>query len=435
MIEAKNFPLWNSPAMGAYLKTLSHEGMLAEGKGPRVRDVGGRWLLDARSGLWNVTLGYSHPRIRAAIKQQVDVLPYANVSGYGRPGALAVEAAEALVAHLPGDLSKIRYCGSGSQAVETAILLSRFLHRAGGDIDRTAVFGMWRGFHGLGAAAGAVTGLPYVHRQTGPLLPDVRHARGPFESAGDGTMSDLERTIVDYGPEGVAAVVVEPIVGEGGHVLSAEYLRSLSDFCRRHGIHLIVDEITTGMGRTGTFTRTEQIGARPDMLLLGKGLTSGYAGLSAVVLSESIFEQLVALPLQQQFYIGSTHDGHPLALAASLAVLEALTSDGIFENVAERGAELRTGLEAIAARHPEITAIRGDGLMYAVELGAPGSRPNQEMLAESLRLAMDARGVLVSTLALWPAIMLMPPLIISRDDVAEILTALDAAMGDIAALF
>lgn len=420
--------------MSAYLKTLSPENMLVEGCGVRVRDAGGRWFLDARSGLWNVTLGYSHPRVQAAIKRQVDTLPYANLIGYGRPAAIAVQAADALLPHLPEHLNRIRYCSNGSQAVEIAVLLSRFLHRTRGEAHRLAVFGLWRGFHGLGATAGAVTGLPYVHRQAGPLLPDVQHAPGPFEPIGDGSTSDLQRLITDYGPDRVAAVVVEPIVGEGGHVLGAEYLRSLAGFCRQHGIHLVVDEITTGMGRTGAFTRTAQLGVQPDMLLLGKGLTSGYAPLAAVVLSDDIHAQVLALPYEQQFFIGSTNDGHPLALAASIAVTECLSTDGILDNVAQRGRELHEGLLDVAKRHSRISAVRGAGLMYAVELGRPDGVPMEEATANHLRLAMEARGVLVSTLALWPAIMIIPPLIVERDDIDEILLVLDQAMDDIAFL-
>ncbi|MEV5508544.1 aminotransferase class III-fold pyridoxal phosphate-dependent enzyme [Streptomyces orinoci] len=424
MISPADYPLWNSPAMSAYLKEVSPETMLAEGRGVRVRDAGGRWFLDARSGLWNVTLGYDHPGVKEAIKRQLDTLPYANLIGYGRPSALSLTAAGALLPHLPGHLSKIRYCGNGSQAVETAVLLSRFLHRAEGAPEREAVFGMWRGFHGLGAGAGALTGIPYLHHQAGPLLPGVAHAPGPFESHGDGGTEDLRLAMADYGPERISAVVVEPVVGEGVHVLTEDYLRSLAGFCRSNGIHLIIDEVTTGMGRTGAFTRTGQLGLRPDLLTLGKGLTSGYAPLSAVVLSAEFYQRLHQLPLERQLFVGSTHDGHPLALAASLAVVEALTTEGVLDNVRERGRELEQRLNDVVKRHPSATAVRGTGLMYAIEVDRP----------DLLRHAMEARGVLVSTLARWPAIVIIPPLVISADEVEEITLVLDQALGELPGL-
>ncbi|MEU1736935.1 aminotransferase class III-fold pyridoxal phosphate-dependent enzyme [Streptosporangium sp. NPDC020145] len=431
MIDPADYPLWNSPTMGAYLRTLRPESMLVEGRGVRVRDRGGRWFLDARSGLWNVTLGYGHQAVGEAVKKQIDTLAYANLIGYGRPSAISVEAANALVPHLPPTMNKIRYCSNGAQAVETAVLLARFLHRADGAPARRAVFGLWSGYHGLGAAGGALTGMPYVHEQSGPLLPDVEHAPGPFTAGRPGEAGDLERLITSYGPERVAAVVVEPVVGEGGHVLTDEYLHTLAAFCRDHGIYLIVDEVTTGMGRTGEFTRTGQVGVQPDMLTLGKGLSAGYAPLSAVVLSDAVYERILGLDYDQKFLIGSTNDGHPLGLAASIAVVDTLTGDGVLENVKHRGAELYAGLTAVAERHPHVNAVRGTGLMYAVEMRGPDGEPAHEAASSHLRLAMEDRGVLVSALAISPAIMIIPPLVISADDVTQIVTALDEALEEL----
>lgn len=432
MIDRDTYPLWNSPSMSAYLTTLSHENMLVEGRGVRVRDAAGRWFLDARSGLWNVTLGYDHPKVTEAIERQLRTLPFANLVGYGRPGAIAVEAAEALLPHLPVHMNKIRYCSNGSQAVETAVLLSRFLHHSGGDRERLAVFGMWHGYHGLGSGAGAVTGMSYVHDQSGPLLPEVHHVSGPFEGAA-APGAGLEGTITAYGPERVAAVVLELVVGEGGHVLSDDYLHSLERFCRGHGIHLIVDEVSTGMGRTGAFTRTEQVGIRPDILTLGKGLSAGYAPLSAVVLSDEVSARLFDLDFEQKFLVGSTNDGHPLGLAASMAVIDTLADGGVLENVEAMGALLRQGLDEVAARHPHVAAVRGAGLMQAVEMVAAaedGALAGGAM-ADHLRLALEERGVLVSSLAMVPAIMIIPPLVVTASDVEEIVTTLDKALAEI----
>ncbi len=428
MMKPADYPLWNSPVAGAFLKTLNPDEMMVEGRGVRIRDVSGRWFLDARSGLWNMTLGYDDQRVIKAIKDQLDLLPYANMIGYGRPSAISAQAAEALVRHLPPHLNKVRYCGNGSQATETAVLLSRFLHRAAGAPERDTVFALWNGFHGLGAGAGALTGLPYVHHQCGPLLPGVQHARGPFEPIPGDHGSDLERRITDHGPGRVAAVIIEPIVGEGGHVLPDAYLHSLQHYCNHHGIHLIADEITTGMGRTGAITRSEQTGLRPDILTLGKGLSAGYSPLSAIALSDDIYQQILDLPYDKPLFTGSTNDGHPLALAASLAVIDILTTTDILDNVTTAGTRLRAGLTDIAARHPAVTAIRGTGLMYAVELAPPPGTTPIPPSANTLRLAMEQHGVLVSTLASWPAITLMPPLITTADDTDQIITALDDSL-------
>lgn len=431
MIKPEEYPLWNSPVVRAFLKTLTPENMMAEGRGRRIRDVGGRWFLDARSGLWNVSLGYDNPQVIAAMKRQLDTLPYANMIGYGRPSAISAQAASALIAHLPPQLNKVRYCSNGSQAAEIAVLLSRFLHRSAGASERDTVFTLWHGFHGLGVGAGALTGQAHLHEAYGPLMPGVRHARGPFESTGDEELSDLERQIMDFGPDRVAAVLIEPIVGEGGHILSDDYLRSLERFCRARGIHLIVDEVTTGMGRTGAFTRSEQVGIQPDILLLGKGLTSGYAPLSAVVLADAIYEQVLNLPFDRPMFIGATYDGHPLALAASIAVIDVLTGEGVLDNVQRRGAQLHHDLAAVVEKHPGVSAARGTGLMRAVEVATGPDAPHAALSANTLRLAMEERGVLVSTLASWPAITIMPPLVITESEVDEIVTALDQALSDL----
>ncbi|WP_188195044.1 aminotransferase family protein [Nonomuraea sp. SYSU D8015] len=428
MIDAAGFKLWNSTAMGLYLTCLEPGEMLVEGRGTRVRDSAGRWYLDARSGFWNVTLGYSHPALVEAVKRQVETLPYASLWGYGRPASLAVETAAMLSPHLPGDIDMVKFQSNGAQAVETAALLSRHLHLLGGRPQKNAVVAMWGGFHGFGPGASALTGLPYLHYHAGPLLPEVIHVPGPFAPIGETGTPDLVRVVSDYGPERVSAVVVEPVIGEGGHVLGAEYLRQIADFCREHDIHLIVDEVTTGMGRMGAYTRSEQLGLAPDILTLGKGLTGGYVGMSAVCLSRGLYQQLLDAPVERFFASGSTHDGHPLGLAAATAVIRVLNEEKIFQNVQAQSLTLQTRLEQLAERHESVSAVRGAGLMFAVEFAASGD----PWFTNKVRLAMEARGVLVAVLNSVPAIMIIPPLIVSAEEVAEIAHALDGALADLA---
>jgi adenosylmethionine-8-amino-7-oxononanoate aminotransferase len=431
-MDPAGYALWNSPSMRTYLEQLSADKLLVEGKGTRVRDAGGRWYLDARSGLWNVSLGYDHPRLTAAIERQLHTLPYTNQQAYGRPAAVALEAAERIVAHMPEGFGKIRFTSNGSQAVETAVLLSRYLRRVEGTPERTVVFGLWRQFHGFGATAGALTGLPYIHHQSGPLIGDVLHARGPFEAVAADRFDDLPRMITDYGPERVTAVVLEPVVGEGGHVLDAEYLRTVGDFCRRHDIHVIMDEVTTGMGRVGDFTRTAQTGATPDIITLGKCLTGGYAALSAVVLSDRIYARMQEAAQVRPFLTGATNDGHPLALAAAIAVVDELADGELLAAVRERGERLRGLLEELARRRPEIGAVRGTGLMQAVEFADPDATPWEPYRVNAVRLAAEERGVLVSNLAMVPAIMVIPPLTVDDSEVEQIVDTLDGALDDLA---
>ncbi|WUR85707.1 aminotransferase class III-fold pyridoxal phosphate-dependent enzyme [Streptomyces phaeochromogenes] len=433
MIDPAHYAMWNSGVPRPYLKALSPDDMLTEADGVRVRDAGGRWYLDGRSGLWNVTLGYGNTRVLEAVKRQVERLPFGNSYGYGRPAQVTVECAEALVRHMPEGINRVRFASNGAQAVETAVQFSRFLRLQEERPERMAVFAMWDGFHGQGPGAGMVTGVSYLHHHTGPMLPGVHHAPGPFMAGADPRVSDLERMITDFGPERVTAVIVEPIVGEGGHILSHEYLGSLARFCRTHGIHLIFDEVVTGMGRVGDFTRAEQVpDVTPDIVTLGKGITSGYVPMSAIAIHDRLYDQLYeGTTGDTALSVGSTNDGHVLAAAAALAVIDVLTEDGVLANVARREADLVAELGKLQAQHPELTGFRCQGLFCGLDFGEPGGEAWSPSTVNRLRMALERRGVLSSSLRVVPNLMLMPPLVITEDDVAEIVAALDGALTDV----
>lgn len=203
--------------------------------------------------------------------------------------------------------------------------------------------------------------------RAGPLMPDTHHAHGPWWPSAE----RLEQRITDFGPSRVSAVVVEPITGNGGIVLSTGYLRSLADFCASNEIHLVSDEVTTGMGRVGALTRSEQIGVIPDLMTLGKGITSGYAPLSAVAVHERVYRSFLDVPSDGPFPLGSTSDGSPLAMAARAAVLEVLLEGEVLVNVAERSASLQQRLSALQARHEHIAEVSGHGLMYGPGMADP----------------------------------------------------------------
>lgn len=425
--------LWNSGVPRAYLKALEPEDMLAEADGVRVRDSGGRWYLDGRSGLWNATLGYGNQRVKEAIKKQIDRMPFANSYGYGRPARVTADLANTLVQHLPDEINRVRFASNGAQAVEIAVQLSRFLRLRTQQPERMAVFSMWDGFHGQGPGAGMVTGVSYLHHHTGPSVPGVHHAPGPFVPEADARVSDMERMITDFGPERVTAVIVEPIVGEGGHILPDGYLESLSRFCRAHDIHLIFDEVVTGMGRVGDFTRTEQVpGVTPDIITLGKGITSGYVPMSAVAIHDRIFDLLYENTSGgHALSVGSTNDGHAVACAAALAVIDVLSQDGVLENVRERETDLVAQLGKLQGQHPELSAVRCQGLFCGLDFSDPGGDPWSPSTVNKLRKAMESRGVLASSLRVVPNLMLMPPLVITEEHVTEIVNALDGALTDV----
>lgn len=418
---SRTYAAWHGPLpMRETIERCTEDRFLVEGEGARVRDRAGRWYLDARAGLWNVTLGYSYGRVIDAMKEQLDRIPFANFVRYERPGAVAIEYANRLAERLSPLPAWIRFANSGSQATESAVMLSRFIRSVDGTPERMDVIALRTSWHGTGPGANALTGESRLHGVYGPLAPRVHHVVPPTVDA-EGAAADLERAVRELGPERVTAIIVEPVLGTGGFGLPPAYVDLLNRLGAEHGIHVIADEVTTGLGRTGAYLRSSQIGLRPDIVALGKGLASGYVPLAAVAASDRIYERLYDVPMEDAFGLGSTTDGHPLAMAAGLAVLDALDQDGVLDNVAARGRQLELGLRRLQAETEVVACVRGCGLMWAVELGDQGGTWPFPRL-ERVRFAAEDAGVLVSTVP--GAVMLMPPLIVTGEEVDEILAGL-----------
>lgn len=420
--------------MRQFLERFSSDMCLVEGRGPRVRDAAGRWFLDAKSGLWNVTLGYDHPEMIAAIRRQLETLPFACLTRDDRPAAVAVEYANALAAQLPEGLRRVRFGTTGSQMTEASVLLSRCVRVAEGTPGRTAVIALQRAYHGSGPGAWSLTDAPRQHVLTGPLVPGVRHVACPADAGTDAALAAVEAELSELGPDRVTALIAEPIQGDRVVTPSPGYLHGLRELTRAHGIHLVADEVATGMGRTGHVSLAAAMGILPDMLVLGKGLTSGYVPASALVVSEPIYDLLYdppPVPGEPEgppivFGHGSTADGGPLAMAAGLAVLEVLVGHGLLEHVRRTGDRLGKLLAELAASNPAVAATGGAGLMHGVRL--TGHHRSAWPLPEMQRLRDEcaARGLLITTLG--DRIVLVPPLVVDDADCDEIVEILDAAI-------
>jgi adenosylmethionine-8-amino-7-oxononanoate aminotransferase len=413
-------------APNVFAKTFSPQNALVRGHGVRVQDAGGRWYLDARSSLRTLTLGYSHPRVVQAVRQQVEQLPYATTVGYFRPSSVAVEYADELARQMPPSLRHVRFGNCGSQMTDTALLLSRFVRRLRGEHERTEVIALEHAFHGSGAGPSALSGDPYLHEKCRPLLtPSVHHVPPPGPGEADAGVAAVAELIDRIGAERVTAVFLEPVLGRTTTILPDRYVRGVGDLCRRAGIHLVFDEVSTGMGRTGAITRASQLGVVPDLLVLSKGMTSGYVPTAALLLADGIFDDIKDMPFPG-FPVGSTTDGHPVAMAAGLAVLHVLTHDRILENVLDRGDQLRVGIERLRRRHAAIGPVRGVGLMTLVELVERDGSPWEFPKIESFRLLAESYGLLMLTQA--KGIELAPPLILSADECDEVVELLDRAL-------
>jgi 4-aminobutyrate aminotransferase len=349
--------------------TRAYPLVAESGSGLVVTDVDGNRFLDFAAGIAVCSTGHSHPKVVQAIKDQAERLIHIAATDFYEPRYM--EFMERLAGIAPfAEKARVFLTNSGTEAVEGAIKLARYhTHRAG-------IIAFEGGFHGRTMGALSLTNSKIKQRAGfGPLLPMVHHA--PFPrirawregSGGDGSaeLEVLRKTIFGriIAPSDVAAIVIEPIQGEGGYFPApVSFLQALRELCDEHGILLIADEIQSGMGRTGTWWAIEQAGVEPDIILSAKGIASGMP-LGAIIARDSVWTWPPGAH-------GSTFAGNPVCVAAGLATLDIIESEGL-ANADIMGARLRSGLERVAADVETVRDIRGAGLMLGVEFDSHGS--------------------------------------------------------------
>ncbi len=396
---------WTSPSL-----PRAYPLVPVRGSGATIEDIDGNTFVDFAAGIAVNSTGHGHPAVVRAIQEQAEDLLHYSASDFYLP--IYAETCEAIARTAPISGSTRVFLGnSGAEAVEAGLKLAR---RATG---RHAIVSFLGGFHGrtMGALSLTASKAAY-HAGFGPLLPGVHHA--PFGHVHD--LDWFEEVLFDkvVPAAEVAAIIVEPIQGEGGYVLPEDgFLPGLRELCDRHGILLIADEIQTGAGRTGAMWAVEHWGVEPDILLSAKGIASGMP-LSAVVARASLMEAW------GRGAHGSTYGGNPVACAAALATLR-LLEDGLIENAAARGEQGLTAMERMRERFSDVVeASRGKGLMLALKLATPE-------LAEALQWEAFRRGVLVLG-AGKSAVRVSPPLVIDEGTMASGLAVLEAAVEAVA---
>jgi acetylornithine/N-succinyldiaminopimelate aminotransferase len=379
--------------VSALLPVYERDLVLVSGKGARLFDKEGRSYLDFAAGIGVNGLGYGDRRVVAAIRQQAGRLIHASNLFHTEPGAALAERLVSLA--FP---ARAFFCNSGTEAVEGAI---KFARRIGKPAGRSELVAFERGFHGRTLGSLSVTWTAKYREPFEPLLPGVRFC--PW--------NDLAAAAAAIG-EKTAAVLIEPVQGEGGvRAAPAEFLRGLADLCRERGALLVADEVQCGLGRTGRLFAYQHAGITPDILTLAKPLGGGLP-MGATLLREDL-----AAAVQVGDH-GSTFGGNPVVAAAALAVLDRITAPGFLEKVERKGAALRRGLKRLARRFPAVAEVRGLGLMLGVEFRGE-VRPVLKGLRE--------RGVL-ATKAGDNVMRLLPPLVISGGDVRLFLTTLEAVL-------
>jgi ornithine--oxo-acid transaminase len=406
------------------LRTLGFDRNYVRGEGCYLYDDTGQQYLDFLSGFGVYALGRSHPAVKAALHQALDLdLPnMVQMDCALLPGLLA----EQLVARTHPGISRVFFCNSGAEAVEAAIKFAR--HATG----RQAVLYAEHAFHGLTTGALALNGGAEFRRGFGALLPETTAV--PF-----GDLAALEQRLQG---RDVAAFIAEPIQGKGVYCATGEYWRGAQALCRQYGTLLVTDEVQTGLGRTGRFLCHEHWGLEPDIITLSKALSGGYVPLGAMLTTERIFSSVYD-SMEDALKHSSTFGRNQLAMVAGLATLAAFDDEDIVARAQHTGADLQAGLRSLAERYEMIKDVRGLGLMIGIEFGepSPGSARRRFRTVERLRTGIFSQLVVVPLfhrhriLTQVAAdnvniIKLLPPLISGPGEVSYFLEALDEVMAD-----
>jgi 4-aminobutyrate aminotransferase/(S)-3-amino-2-methylpropionate transaminase len=398
----------------------AHPVFIDRSAGARFWDEDGREYLDFASGIGTLNLGHGHPRVIAAMREQIERFTHTCFQVVQYEGYVAV--AERLNALAPGDFpKKTLLLSTGAEATENAIKIAR--HATG----RPAVVAFRYGYHGRTLLALTMTGKVAPYRQNfGPYAPEVYHAPFPYALHG----IDTERALgalhtlfeTEVAAQQVAAIIVEPVLGEGGFVPAPlPFLRALREECDRHGILLIADEVQTGFGRTGAMFAVEHSGVVPDLITVAKSIAGGLP-LAAVVGRASVMDAV------EPGGLGGTFAGNPVACAAALATFDAFENDGVLERARLIGAQIRAGLDALAQRHRAIAEVRGLGAMVAMELHPAAPDASGRNRARQIVDAACERGLILLTAGPGGnTVRFLAPLIADDADVALALERFAAA--------
>ncbi len=394
----------------------SHEPLvLVEGRGAVLRDSRGREYLDGNSSIWTNLHGHNHPKINAAIRGQLEHV--AHVSFLGSTNAPAARLAARLAGLFPdGTLSRVFFSDDGSTAIEVAIKMACQYWQLAGCPERLRFVAFDHAYHGDTAGAASLGGIGTFHG---------RFAAMHFPVDRVASVDDLEQ-MPDAGR--VAAVVIEPLVqgAAGIRLWPPGMLGRIRAWCDRHGAFLILDEVLTGFGRTGTMFACEREAVVPDFIALAKGLTGGYLPLAATLTTGRVFEQFLGgIAEQKTLYYGHSYTGNPLGCAAALASLDVFEEERVLENLKpkiERMGELLAGL----ARHPHVREVRQCGFIAGIELT---ERPWTEL--RGARVCLRARDYGLLTRPILDTIVLMPPYCVTPEQLDAAVSAIARAIDDV----
>jgi adenosylmethionine-8-amino-7-oxononanoate aminotransferase len=348
--------------------------VVVEGRGEMLIDADGKKYIDGLSSLWNVNAGHGRKELADAAAAQMAKLAFASAYA-GATNIPSIRLAEKLVKLAYPSSSAIYFTTAGAEANESAFKIARYYWKLRGKPEKVKIFSRVHAYHGVTMAAMSATGMAAYHKMFGPLVANFLQVPAPYpyrwpgnDDPGIGAAEAFEQAVLKEGPDTVAAIIAEPVMGAGGVIVPpATYFPRLREICDRHGILLIADEIITGFGRTGRWFALGHWGVEPDLVTFAKGVTSAYLPLGGVVISRAVHKVMQEAPADQKFMHAATYSGHPACCAVGLRNVEVIERENLVERSAIMGRRMLAGLESLADL-PNVGDVRGLGMMCGVEL-------------------------------------------------------------------
>ena len=415
---------------------LTDVAMIHQADGVWLYTTEGRKILDAMAGLWNVNIGYGNTELPKVAYEQMLDLPYtAGFAGMSNPPSAAL--ADKLAGFFRPYMNFTYFTSGGSESSETSFKTARYYWRQLGKAGKTKIISRLFGYHGITLAATSATGISKYHTMFGPRVDGFIHIPNPNgyryvgdidegESVAQAAARALEEAILREGPDTVAAFIAEPIQGAGGLVPPDEgYFDLVQAICRKYEVLMIVDEVITGFGRTGTWFGSDQYAIAPDIMQFAKGVTSGYIPLGGMQVSDAIRDVILDAPADQSWMHGFTYSGHAAACAVGIANIDIIEHEGLLQNSAAMGARLLEGLQGLVSEFPNIDNARGVGLLAGIDVVVDKESRAEDAATAAvigdLALAMGVR-----TRPLGGTIAFSPPLCITAEEVDIVIQT----MGD-----
>ena len=417
--------------------------VISHGKGVHVWDETGKEYIEGVAGLWCAALGFDNERLVQAAANQMRKLPFYHGFSAKSHGPM-IELAEMLIARAPAPMSKAFFANSGSEANDSAVKMIWYMNNALGRTAKKKIIGRIKGYHGITIASASITGLPANHRSFDVPLPGFVHTMTPhyYHGALPGESEDefatrcadeLEQLILAEGPDTVAAMWAEPVLGAGGVIVPPRgYFPKIQAVLRKYDVLLVADEVICGFFRTGNYWGSQTFDIEPDILTCAKALSSSYLPISAVLVNDRVFQALA----QESHAIGTfghgfTYSGHPVPAAVAVETLKLYDELNIGDHVRAVGPRLQDGLRRRFADHPLVGDVRGVGLISAVEFVADKeSRANfdpKHKVGARLNRLIEEHGV-IARVAAGDSLCFSPPLIITEAEIDEMLERVGRAV-------